>query len=254
MDTIRLNLSTGSLIVMIKQKTVLLTLPGLDGTGMVFEPLLKHLPESINPIVVRYPGNTPMSFQEHIDFARDRVPDDEPFVLLAESFSGPIGLQLLAEPPENLVGVIFVATFERYPKPFLLDMARLLPQGLLQKLFATSPLCRLFCLGSADREAVAIFQKALASVKLPVLSKRLKILAELPPPPETPFSGPCLYLQSSHDRLVPERAATRLQHHLPQMQLEQISGPHIILLAQPEAGARVIGNFIEGISAQSCVN
>ena len=210
---------------MASQQTTLILLPGLDGTGLVFEPLLEHLPSTIDPVIVRYPGDTPMSFQEHIDFARMRLPEDKPFVLLAESFSGPIGLQLLAEPPANLVGVIFVATFERYPKPFLLDLARLLPQGSLLKLFATSLLCRFFCLGSADRGAIALFQKALASVKLSALTQRLKILAELPPPPETSFSGPCLYLQASHDRLVPERAATRLQRHLPQTQLVQIPRP-----------------------------
>jgi len=119
-------------------------------------------------------------------------------------------------------------------------------------MFATTLLCRFFCLGSANREAVALFQKALASVKLSALSQRLKILAELPPPPETSFSGPCLYLQASHDRLVPERAATRLQRHLPQMQLEQIPGPHIILLARPEEGARAISNFIDSLSEQPC--
>ena len=239
---------------MTSQKTTLILLPGLDGTGLVFEPLLKHLPGTIDPVIVRYPGDKPMSFQEHIAFARARLPGDKPFVMLAESFSGPIGLQLLATPPANLAGVIFVATFERYPKPFLLDVARLLPQGLLLKLFATNLPCRLFCLGSADREAVALFQKALASVRLPVLSQRLKILAELPPPPEAGFSGPCLYLQAGHDHLVPERAAGRLQRHLPQMQLLQIPGPHIVLLARPEEGARAIGSFIDSLSEQACTN
>jgi pimeloyl-ACP methyl ester carboxylesterase len=153
-----------------------------------------------------------------------------------------------------MVGMVFVATFERYPKPFLLDLARLLPQGPLLRLFATSLLCRFFCLGSADREAVALFQKALASVKLSALSQRLKILAELPPPPETNYNNPCLYLQASHDRLVPERAAARLQRHLPQTQLVQIRGPHIILLAQPEDGARVISNFIDNLSERRCTS
>lgn len=239
---------------MASQKTTLILLPGLDGTGLVFEPLLKHLPATINPVVVCYPGEEPMSFQSHIDFVKDRLPKGKPFVLLAESFSGPIALQLLADPPANLVGVIFVATFERYPKPFLLDMARILPQGALLKLFATNLLCRFFCLGSADRKDVALFQKALTSVKLSAMSQRLKILAELPPPPETNYNGPCLYLQASQDRLVPERAAARLQQHLPQMQRQQIAGPHIILLARPEAGARAISNFIDGIADPPCTS
>ena len=215
--------------MMTEQKTALVMLPGLDGTGLVFGPLLKQLPATIEPLVVRYPGDNPMSFQGHIDFVKACLPAERPFVLLAESFSGPIGLQLLAEPPANLIGVILVATFARYPKPFMLDLARLLPQRPLRKLFATMPFCRYFCLGCADREAVALFQKALADVALAVLSQRLQILAELPPPPETHFRGPCLYLQAGHDHLVPQRAASVLQNHLPQMQQSRIPGPHIIL-------------------------
>jgi pimeloyl-[acyl-carrier protein] methyl ester esterase len=224
--------------------TTLVMLPGLDGTGLIFDPLLTHMPEEIDAQVVRYPVDRPMSFQEHVDFARKQFPRKKPFVLLAESFSGPVGLQLLAEPPDNLVGVIFVATFARHPSPFLLDASRYLPQKLLLNLFSKTPIGRFFCIGGASAGAAEILREALKSVKLSVLSNRLKILAELPPPPDTTFSGPCLYLQASKDRLVPSRAVDQLQRHLPQLQVEQIAGPHIILLAQPETGARLISDFI----------
>lgn len=229
---------------MSKKSSCLVLLPGLDGTGLVFGPLLDHLPEEIDARVVCYPVDRPMSFQEHVDFARKQLPKKKPFVLLAESFSGPIGLQLLAEPPSHLIGVIFVATFAHHPSPFLLDAGRFLPQRLLLKLFSTTLFSRFFCLSGATKDALNIFHEALERVKVNVLSQRLQILAELPPPPETSFSGPCLYLQASNDRLVPSRALIPMQKHLPQLQLEQISGPHIILLAQPATGARVIGGFI----------
>ena len=232
---------------MSKEKTTLVMLPGLDGTGDVFAPLIDSLPESIEPLVVRYPTDRVISFQEHVECAREKLPTDKPFVLLAESFSGAVGLQLLADAPNNLQGVIFVATFDRYPRPFLLDFAKQLPQGLLLTLFCTTPLLRFFCLGSAPSLAVKLFRKAIKSVKLEILSKRLKILSELPPPPETGFTGPCLYLQASQDKLVPERAASQLQRHLPQLTTEQLTGPHIILLAQPKEGARVINGFVEGL-------
>ena len=228
--------------------TTLVLLPGLDGTGIVFEPLLTHLSEEIDAQVVRYPVDRPMSFQEHVDFARKKLPKSKPFVLLAESFSGPVSLQILADPPDNLIGVIFVATFSRHPSPFMLDAARFMPQGLLLKLFSTTLLSRFFCLGRTPGDAVNMFHEALESVKLDVLSQRLKILTELPPPPDTSFSRPCLYLQASKDRMVPPRAADALQRYLPQLQIEQIPGPHIILLAQPETGARLINDFIASLT------
>jgi pimeloyl-ACP methyl ester carboxylesterase len=223
-------------------------LPGLDGTGQVFEPLLQQLPEEIEAQVVRYPADRVMSFQEHVDFVRKQLPRKRPFVLLAESFSGPIGLQILSDPPENLKGVILVATFARHPTPFFLDAALYLPQKLILNLFTKTFLGRFLCLSGATSESVNIFQKALKSVKLNVLSNRLKILAELPPPPEISFSGPSLYLQAKNDRLVPERATGPLQQLLPLLQIEQLPGPHITLLAHPETGARIISNFISGLT------
>ncbi|MEJ2492591.1 MAG: alpha/beta hydrolase [Desulfuromonadales bacterium] len=228
-------------------QTSLVMLPGLDGTGMLFEPALSLLPETIHPCVVRYPGDRVLSLEEHVAVARGHLPEQSPFVLLAESFSGPIALQLLATPPENLIGVIFVATFARYPRPFLLDAARMMPQKLLRRLFTSTPGCRLFCLGTAHQDAVRLFQKALADAKLGVLSNRLRVLAELPPPPATTFAQPCLYLQATQDRLVPKRASSRLRQYLPQVEIRSIPGPHTILLAQPAAGARLIADFIAGL-------
>jgi pimeloyl-ACP methyl ester carboxylesterase len=227
-------------------KTLLL-LPGLDGTGLIFQPLLAQLPAEIDAQVVHYPTDRPMSFWEHVDSARRQMPTDKPFVLLAESFSGPVALKLLAAAPDNLVGVIFVATFARYPSPFLLDTGRHLPQALLLKLFATPLFCRFFCLGNAPAKAVKLFRQALQSATLSVLSRRLQILAELPPPPDMAFSGPILYIQAGNDRLVPPRAADAMQKLLPQLRIVQLPGPHIILLAQPEQGARLISDFINGV-------
>lgn len=229
-------------------------LPGLDGTGLVFDPLLEHLPETIDPVIVRYPEDKVLSFQEHIDFARKQLPRNKPFVLLAESFSGPIGMQILGDPPKNMIGVIFVATFDRYPRPFLLDAALYLPQKLLLSLFTSTPLGRFLCLGTAAGKAPAVLRKALGCVGVETLSQRLKILATLPPPPETNDQTPCLYLQASHDLLVPERAAARLHKYLPQLQVKQLDGPHIILLAKPAEGAKAINAFIENLTGARCTN
>ena len=40
----------------------LVLLPGLDGTGEQFEPLLRELPASLTPIVVRYPTDRVLGY------------------------------------------------------------------------------------------------------------------------------------------------------------------------------------------------
>jgi pimeloyl-ACP methyl ester carboxylesterase len=228
--------------------TRLVLLPGLDGTGRLFGSFLEQLPKEIDAQVVCYPNDRPLTFEEHIDFARAQLPNDKPFVLLAESFSGPVGLQLLADPPDNLLGVIFVATFARYPHPFLLDISRWMPQELMLKLFQTTAAIRFFLLSKAASTAVDIFRSALADVQRSALTRRLEILAELPPPPVPARQLPTLYLQAGNDRLVHARALDFFTETFPGLRTERLPGPHITLLANPKAGAEIISDFINGLT------
>lgn len=73
----------------------LVLLPGLDGTGRLFQPLLAHLPSTIDPLVISY-SNLAGTYAEMLPAARKELPPDRPFVLLAESFSGPAAIALAA--------------------------------------------------------------------------------------------------------------------------------------------------------------
>ena len=76
------------------QRPRLVLLPGLDGTGLLFEPLLRALPKEIEATVIRYPGDQRLSYDELLEFLRDQLPRDTPFILLGESFSGPLAIRL----------------------------------------------------------------------------------------------------------------------------------------------------------------
>jgi hypothetical protein len=80
-------------------KLVLLT--GMDGTGDLFEPLIKALP-GIEIQVIRYPLDRSLSYPELLSLVTSSLSGSEPFALLAESFSTPIAIQLAAKRPPNL--------------------------------------------------------------------------------------------------------------------------------------------------------
>ena len=77
----------------------LVLLPGLNGTGDLFAPLLAKLPDSLSATVVRYPAAEPLDYLGHEAIARAALPTDRPFVLLGESFSGPIAIRIAASAP-----------------------------------------------------------------------------------------------------------------------------------------------------------
>lgn len=86
--------------------TTLVLLPGLDGTGELFDPLVRELGPDLSIRVVRYPQDPGLGYKELLQFARDALPPTEPLVLLGESFSGPIAIQLSAERPDQVRGLI----------------------------------------------------------------------------------------------------------------------------------------------------
>src|ERR1051325_2082913 len=92
-------------------------LPGLDGTGTLFRPLLDHLPPELHPLVVTYPPEEPIGYDELLPRVLDHLPTSTPFVLLGESFSGPLALMVAARSPTGLRVVIVCASFVRNPLP-----------------------------------------------------------------------------------------------------------------------------------------
>ena len=74
----------------------LLLLPGMDGTGDLFDAFVAALPATLDVVTVRYPAREPLGYAELQALARAAMPEKGPFVILGESFSGPIAISLAA--------------------------------------------------------------------------------------------------------------------------------------------------------------
>jgi pimeloyl-[acyl-carrier protein] methyl ester esterase len=103
----------------------LVILPVLDGTGQ----LLTDFTDAVLPFfssvsVVRYPTDRVLDHAALAQFVRRRLPVDEPFVLLGESFSSPLAIAISADAPARLRGVALSTTFDHQPVP---QLARLSP-------------------------------------------------------------------------------------------------------------------------------
>jgi hypothetical protein len=60
----------------------------MDGTGQLLGEFVRALRPDVEPIVVTYPPDVPLGYEQLETFVGDRLPSDRPFVLLGESFSG----------------------------------------------------------------------------------------------------------------------------------------------------------------------
>ncbi len=224
----------------------LILLPGFDGTGTLFAPFLRELPLGIVPLVIPYPTDRNCSADELLGIVLSYLPKSEHYVLLAESFSGPIALKastLNQNPPDAL---ILCASFAICPLPRI--VIRLL--GICENALACRRpprwLVRRYLLGKASEGTLSLFYGAICAVSPSVLTQRLQVLLEFDEGYITArLTFPLLYLQATRDRLVGVRNVSFLQRRYPAMQIIQIESPHMILKVQPHASVRAISNLLK---------
>ena len=155
----------------------LVLLPGMDGTGTLFEPLVAAIGSNMTIKVVRYPVEQELGYEELEAIARDVLPEEELFILLGESFSGPIAVSLAAAASSRLKGLILCCSFVRSPRRIGAWIKRRMiipPLSLLPQVFVDYAL-----LGRFRTPALsAAIRKAISQVSTNVLRWRLKAVLE----------------------------------------------------------------------------
>jgi len=222
----------------------LVLLPGLDGTGDLFGPLLEALGSKTKVQVVRYPKDIALGYDELHDFVRSALPTDEAYVLLGESFSGPVAIALAADAPPSLKGLVLCSTFARNPRPGLTALGVLLPlvpfRHMPASVLSQMLLGRFSTAGL--RRAIA---KAVGQVQSPVLRARVRsVLSVDSSALLSKITVPSIYLQASKDRLVPETALGHMKALLPSIAVVKVEAPHCLLQANPAAASKVIKTFM----------
>jgi len=223
---------------------VLVLLPGMDGTGLMFEPFVRAL-HGLEPLVVRYPAEL-TSYADCIDYARAQLPLDRPFLLLGESFSGPVAIALAAEHPRHLAGLVLCVTFAKNPRPRLARWAAPLLRAL-PPMRLPMPLLRRLLLGRrAPASLIRLVELMLPQVPTATLKRRLLAVVEVDHTALlAQIQVPALALCASHDRLVPAAASDWMKTHLPSLEVHMIQGPHWLLQTRPDEAMRVLQGFLE---------
>ena len=225
--------------------TALVVLPGLDGTATLHTEFAASVgPAFTSVAVIPYPPDKPLDYDALEALVRAQLPLDTPFVLLGESFSGPIALSIAANPPPNLVGLVLSTTFAKSPAPLLSPfsvLARIAPVRALP----FSLLSWLLLSRWATPQLETSLQDALLAVSPAVLRFRAaaaiqaNVSAGL-----VAISAPALYLRASHDRLLSSAASRHILSAIPQCTVVDIAGPHLLLQAVPKDCAFAVTSFV----------
>lgn len=227
--------------------TTLVLLPGLDGTGELFVDFVDALGSDVEVIVVSYPRDQALGYRELEDVARALLPIDRPYVLLAESFSGPIGIAIAASSPPGLLALVLCCTFAKLPFPFgkwMQHLAGMAPVSLIPQ----SSLDLVLLGRHMTRDLRERFAVTLNSVAPEVLRRRAQDALGVDRTEQLAnIRVPVLCLCASEDPLISRNATQRMASLIPASEVVVFDAPHFLLQVRSRDVAAAVTAFADSL-------
>jgi len=219
-----------------------LLIPGMDGTGKLFSPLLDELPSGVDTQVICL---NDLKNQNPIDQALEiaSLIGSEEVIILSESYSGYIAYHLSLLPNLNIKHVIFAASFLENPT-WLSRLNKLLPLNLVRSgLIPDIALSSVLFAQRNNKKLVNIFNSSLKLISNSTLRRRLNVIANLVRPSES-LSVPCTYVQASNDYLVSNKSVDVFKELCININIVKASGGHFIVQSNPHYFSKLVQGVI----------
>jgi pimeloyl-[acyl-carrier protein] methyl ester esterase len=232
-------------------RATVVILPGLDGTGTLLTEFKNALSLHFDVQVITYPTLEPLSYAQLLEYVEERLPARH-FILIGESFSGPLALRVSEQKPAGMQGLVLGASFARLgvdgPLKAALRFAHMTMTPFMGTRFAralTPQLLSPLLLGRwTTPEWRRRLRKMLALVAPRVLAARVgeALAVDLVEAGVKP-GHPLLYLRASADRLIPPTAADDVARLSPAVEIKNVEAPHFLFQVAPELCAQAIRDF-----------
>ncbi len=224
--------------------TLLLILPGLDGTGKRLGDFVAALAPDIDARILAYPVDQPLDYAGLESLLAPLLPRDRPYAILAESFAGPLAIRIAAHRPPQLRALILCGSFIRSPFPRLGWAAPWLSHFPVKSL--PRWLRTLLMWNSQSRmRTPAEAARATAAVAAPVLRKRIEALLTVDERERCrDLAVPVLMIRGRRDRVVGRTSLDATMRALPEAHLIEVEGPHLLLQTVPGSCAAAVRQFL----------
>jgi pimeloyl-[acyl-carrier protein] methyl ester esterase len=211
------------------QKIRCIFLSGLDGSGELFASFLTEVSDYIEPIIIPYPNNQKLSYQELADYVYKKLPKDVEYYIIAESFSGPIGILVADRRPSGLKGLILVATFAS--SPFLkLSQIFIKLLDIFGKIPIPNFVINFFLLNGFNASMAITINKLIEKTGRIILIDRVKSVLTCDVTKQLEqISIPILAIQALQDRILPMSCIDKMVISCPKMIVSKIDAPHFVL-------------------------
>lgn len=218
----------------------------MDGTGDLYRWFEDALPPGIRTTVVRYPRNKVLGSDQLFQIVKEAAPQDEPYVLVAESFSGPFAIQLAATNPLQLKALVLCCTYSVNPLPwFLRWLAGIAKPRFFRKPLPPTMIRRGFLGPKASASLVDEVGLAVASVLPEVLAQRATIALKTKVEDKLgQIQTPTLCLSGRADRILGKHCQKKLEMGLNRAKHVALDGPHLLFQQCPDESVEAILGFL----------
>jgi len=221
----------------------------MDGTGLLFEPIVRLYTELPSPIVVSYPSDRILNYKQLQEYVVSLLPASEPYVLIAESYSGPIAARIAATRPPMLRGLVLSATFIRKPRGWIGDWSRFLIGPYLFRQTWTHFIAEAILRWQGFNEGqVKLVVGALKHVRPQVLAARLREALDVEAFQDLKECRvPVLCLYAERDLVLADQCRKIISQANPKAKLVGLDTPHFLLQAKPAEALHEIQVFIQAL-------
>jgi pimeloyl-[acyl-carrier protein] methyl ester esterase len=224
-------------------------IPGLDGSGLLFKPLAQRWPKDGSPpVALSYPPDRYLDYKALADYILPRLPRNEPYLLIAESFGGPLAVHIATQKPAGLRGLVLSATFVRQPRGWLGSLGKfLIGPYMFRGLLRTFGTWTMRLQGMA-RWQIDLLIKALAYTDPRVLAARTREAVEVDALPELKHCPvPVLCFYAKRDLILAKRCAELIGKEAPHVRLVGLDTPHYLLQVEPDEALEPIKKFADSL-------
>ena len=231
-------------------------MPGLYGTGELFEPFIAALPAGASASMISYPPDASLGFPDLVDVVLRNLPGDKKYVLIAESFSGPIALRVAASAPKGLCAVVMSASFVKNPVSGMLGLFQRHFGALFSGISPPEFALRYLLLGEqAPHSLVNRTADIVHAFNPRLVSNRVEMVLDLNVVNDLRRSRyPLLYLRGTQDRLIRSAIADEMLLIRPDMRLCDVDGPHFLLQVRPRECWQAIQQFLADAGLEETFN
>jgi pimeloyl-[acyl-carrier protein] methyl ester esterase len=241
------------------EKLLVICLPGMDGTGALFEAFCAGSPAWAACNVVRYPVDRALGYEWLAGDAEGVIRltqkilgflemdgGNRRILVVAESFSGAVGVRICEEWKEKVAGLVLVNSFLTPPGWGLMKGV---PWGLIFAAPTVKWGVKQVLMQGRSETGIRAVCKAIGQVKGDVMAERARMIARVDERERfARLEVPVLALRGLSDRLVSRAKVMEMKTLNKRVTVKEIEGPHLLLQARPKEAWGAIEEWWRGMA------